>query len=148
MAPYKAGADLEFWARIAVAFPVARSAKVTSIYFRGTGGAMEQIAADSARPAEAIATLVDVSPSVAFLSRRAETHPGQWRNDSLRRYVNSRVVSGVRAALHRGDVNQARCFVRLLLKPALAKERAIAMALKLPGPVITLLVALYRATKT
>lgn len=146
--PFKAGADLEYWARIAVAFPVARSSKVTAIYFRGTGGAMEQIAAGPVRSVEPVMTLADVSPSVAFLCCRAENHPDQWRNDSLRRYANSRIVSGIRAALHSGDVNQARCFARLLIKPTSAMERAIAVVVNLPDAAITLLVALYRATKT
>ena len=50
--PFKAGADLDCWARLAVRYLLALSDRVTSAYVRGTGGAMEQLWREQSRASD------------------------------------------------------------------------------------------------
>ena len=106
---YRMGEDLEFWARVALDYPVAVSTAETAIYFRGTGGVMESSAVDMrSRKRETPSNLSDISPSVKMLDKWLSFDTGlkfEIRNpkSKLRRsvmvYINSRLDGSIRGAL-------------------------------------------------
>lgn len=71
------GEDLEFWARVALDYPVAVSTAETAIYFRGTGGVMESSAVDmESKKREIPSSLSDISPSVKMLDKWLSSDAG------------------------------------------------------------------------
>lgn len=140
-ANFRAGEDLEYWARIALSDPVAISDRVTSIYVRGTGGVMEQLEAQRIEmPFARYARLEDISPSVAMLCRVAADEAKFVTNTSIRTYINSRVLSCVRGSLLDEDVQLARHFARLLVAPLNLEAWLMRAMLRLPS--LPLLVAM------
>lgn len=110
---FKAGADLEYWARVALKYPVAISDKITCCYFRDTGGVMQSLAAK--KSSSPILSLADVSPSVNMLIEASKTDASILENKSIRRYINSRLFNGVKASLFKSEYFNAKCFSRLAL---------------------------------
>ena len=79
----KAGADLEYWARIALNYPVAVSRMVTCTYFRDTSGVMQQISkVQLNHRSKPLLYLREISPSLAMLCGRADFYPDLCRNSS------------------------------------------------------------------
>lgn len=145
----QAGEDLEYWARVALLFPVVVSERVTSLYFRDTDGVMRQLELiqnprDMDNPP--VSTLRDVSPSIAMLCDRAEKDPSLWSNSSIRAYVNGR-LSGIPGAIYRGDLVAARCAMRLMLPPLNIKQKFYHYVLKMPDWVLHLVASSYRTLK-
>ena len=127
----RAGADLEYWTRVALQFPVAVSDRTTSVYFRGTGGVTETIAAE-AKPLRPVATLADLSPSLATLCAAAEREPAILRRPGIRAYINARIMSGIRGSLVRNDVLRARSLARLMVQPLSLRDTLAVAALHVP----------------
>jgi len=113
---YKAGEDLEYWARIAMKYPVAVSDRLTSLYFRDTGGVMQQIHSEHNK-VTSISSIRDFSPSLATICEAAEKNPDIWKNYSIKTYVNSRIKNAIKGALYRGDFVAARGSAHLFLRP-------------------------------
>jgi glycosyltransferase involved in cell wall biosynthesis len=103
---FRAGEDLECWAKLALNHPVAVSDRITSCYFRGTGGAMEQL--HKARTRDLPRGLEDISPSVKLLTRALRDGSYKARTASIEAYINSRLVSGVKGALYLREIGLAR----------------------------------------
>jgi glycosyltransferase involved in cell wall biosynthesis len=76
------GEDTEYWARIAFAFPVAVSRRITSVYVHGTGGITDS---GRARWAGELTCARDISPAIALAIDR---HPS-IDSPALRRGVES-----------------------------------------------------------
>jgi glycosyltransferase involved in cell wall biosynthesis len=116
---YKAGGDLDCWARLALLYPAALSDRVTSAYVRGTGGVMEQLqqTQSDARVAVTALRLEDISPSVASLCRAIEVDPAIGRRRGVHAYLNARAFSCVYGALGRGDVPAAASYLKLITYP-------------------------------
>lgn len=129
----KSGPDLEYWARIALDFPVYVSNRVTSVYFRDTNGNMEQIAKDRSIRKAPPTKLREISPSIAMLCDRAEKTMNLWNDSSIRAYVNSRLMSGMKISLHRGDLEFARGIAMLTMPPLSLKLQIYKWILKLPN---------------
>ena len=145
---FKAGADLECWARIALFYPVAISDRVTSIYFRGTGGVMEQLQGGRRPPLSPSIRLSEISPSVSLLCAVMEREPSRRSDPSIRAYVNSRVLNGLRGVLFNRDVAGARRLAELFtppLEPRFALARAAA---RLPEPILLLALDSFQTCKS
>lgn len=143
----RSGPDLEYWARIALRYPVVLSSRVTSIYFRDTNGNMEQIAKERGRSVKPVTELRDLSPSVRMLCEVAEREPARWQDPGIRAYLNSRIHNGIKGALYRGDLDAARQYAKLHLEPLPLKWRAVRLLLSLPDAAINSLLAAYRGTR-
>lgn len=141
----KAGADLEYWARVALAYPVAVSNRVTCAYFRDTGGVMHQIAARPiAQQPQTIQSLSEISPSVAMLCDRAEANTFLWKNASIRAYVNGRLGSCIKSAIYHGDTSSARMFLSFILPPLTLRQRCYSLVTYIPKDVVLGMVSIYR----
>lgn len=143
----RAGEDLEYWARIALHYPVAISSKATSFYFRGTGGVMEQIAAQPVKHLPPLKSLRELSPSVAMICDQAENDPTLWRNASICTYVNSRIFSGIKGALYRGDIAGAKQLKRFLLPQGDYIHYIYHLLLALPDKIIKLSIFIFMSVK-
>jgi glycosyltransferase involved in cell wall biosynthesis len=144
----RAGADLEFWARVALHYPVAVSNKTTSVYFRDTGGVMAQMGDLRRRnPARTIENLSQLSSSVATVMAHAQTDPSILQSPSVVAYINSRIESGIKGALFHGDTDNARRLSKMLLRPASLKVRLYARATYLPSNLVRLLLLIHRRVK-
>jgi len=113
-------------------FPVTISDRVTSVYFRGTDGNMEQLARVRQKDSPALASLREASPSLAMLCNQAEENPQLWKNPSIRAYVNGRLENGMRGALYRGEVAHARKIVTFMMRPLTLKQRFYLIGLYFP----------------
>lgn len=143
-----AGEDLEYWARVALHLPVAVSSKTTSVYFRGTGGVMAQLdAAHRRAPPAPIEHLSQLSSSVAMLLAHAHSDPSILQRPSVVAYINSRIESGMKGALFRGDMDNARRLGNMLIHPASRKARLLAKAAFLPPLFVRRLLPVYRRMK-
>lgn len=108
----KMGEDLEYWARIALSYPIAISEKVTSYYSRGTGGTTESFARNKFRK---IKSLNDISPPITLLIERASNDPSILENPIIKAYINSIILSGVKARLYAEDILAAKNLSRLVI---------------------------------
>lgn len=139
---YKAGADLEYWARIALYYSVALSTRITIIYFRNTGGVMEQIEKKKKRSVD---KLHDLSPSVGMLcdATTAKIKMNEKQKRSIRLYINSRVFNSIRGALYQGDIKRAQKYRKFYLSPVPLIGGAINLLLLLPPILINAMLFIY-----
>ncbi|QVL44152.1 MAG: glycosyltransferase family 2 protein [Alcanivorax sp.] len=115
---YRYGEDLEFWARVALEYPVAKSDRPTVVYYRGNGGAMETLTKTASSEVPPPTSLADVSPSVAMLSTRLDDLPYQSElRMSVIGYINARLVQGMRGSFIRGDMPRMKALRALCLLP-------------------------------
>lgn len=146
---FKAGEDLEYWARIAIAHPVAISARVTCAYFRDTGGVMHELHQKASYiQIQPIRNLRDISPSVAMLCDHAENNPNLWKNPSIGAYVNSRLENGIRGALFHNEIGIARDFSKLMMQPKTWRQFAYRSATRLPKGFLSVLLFAYRFARS
>lgn len=142
--PHKAGADLEYWARLALEFPVAISDQVTSVYFRGTGGVMEQIASRPVRrrpPSQQI-RLADLSPSLGLLTEALTDSRHATRRASIEAYINSRLFNAIRAALLHREIASARTMAGLAIGRVPSKILATRLILRFPDDAVRIVLEL------
>ena len=137
------GEDLEYWARIALDFPVAVSSRATSVYYRGTEGIMEQLATRD-HNIRKFSSLEDVAPAICTLCERNDREPGLLQRPSISRYINAQIMTAIRGSLYRGDIDSARSLSRLSPAPTL-RLRLMLLLLTLPRPLISVLANSYRA---
>lgn len=115
---YPAGQDLEMWARVSLCYPCAVSTKCTAVYFQGTGGVMDSLAAKTLRPFTRPGSLFELSPSVAMLSGKLtsiDSHSALYA--SVLVYIDGRLESAVRAAFVRGEIARMKHLRRLYVSP-------------------------------
>lgn len=128
--PFKVGADLECWARVALHNPVAVSNQRTAIYFRGTGGVMDKLSPVAEdRP---IARLEDLSPSVAMLAKAIEKSDYSVPLSSLETYINGRLFATILGALRFQRLRQARSAMALTIGITDFRLAAVRIILFLP----------------
>lgn len=143
-----AGEDLEYWARVALHHAVAVSTKTTSVYFRDTGGVMaQQDAANRRKPTAPIKHLSQLSSSVATVLAHAQTDPSILKRPSVVAYINSRIESGMKGALFRGDMENARRLASMLIHPASRNALLYAKAASLPAFLVQWLLLIYSRMK-
>jgi len=132
---YKMGCDLEFWARVALEYPVSIIDELTSVYFRGTGGVMESQDNEPTLESRRLpASLGEISPSVSMLSQRLnDLHLEGECRESVVEYINSRLVQAMRGALFQGDIARVKALRALCLSPLVgAQQRAWCTLARLP----------------
>jgi glycosyltransferase involved in cell wall biosynthesis len=113
---HKAGEDLEYWARVALNYPVAVSDHVTSLYYRDTGGIMQQIHSEHSHKVNSISSVRDFSASLATICEEAEKNPDIWKNYSIKTYLNSRIQNAIKGALYRNAPNTAKHYAGFMIK--------------------------------
>lgn len=101
----KMGEDLEYWAKIALDYPVAISEKVTSYYCKGTTGATESKDYKSFKKLE---SLSEASPCIRLLVSRADSDPTILKNPSIIAYINNRLLSSVKGWLYSENILAAK----------------------------------------
>lgn len=142
----KMGADLEYWARVALSYPVAISDKITCYYFRGAGGVMES-ESDAARKKPDIKSLKDLSPSVNMLVERATENPAILKRNSIKKYINSRLFNGVKGSVFNKDIKRAKKLSNLSL-PQLDKIAVFLFVFNLtPEPILKNIFKIYSSIK-
>ena len=126
------GEDAEFFVRIALRWPVARSTRATVVYLTGTGGIIDQRRA--ARVGKPPASLADLSPAVA---RLLDACP-EIGSAELRRHADAYVDRYLRwqleEAVHAGDVRSVRALTRLAPRRRPAGDRLLSAPAVLPAP--------------
>ena len=138
---HRYGEDLEYWARVALEYPVAKSDRPTVVYYRGNGGAMEVLAKTATSEVPPPTSLADVSPSVAMLSSRLDELSRQSElHRSVIGYINARLIQGMRGALIRGDVHGIKALRRLSLVPPVGwQQRGWLLLTGLPSVVLSVI---------
>tara|TARA_B100001079_G_C16388225_1_gene505487 strand:- start:835 stop:1827 length:993 start_codon:yes stop_codon:yes gene_type:complete len=130
------GPDLEYWARIALDFPVAMSERNTAIYFRGNGGNMERLASartNTSKDVEPpIQELSDVSPALAMLASRAAHDKNLFKRADIREYINSRLDQGIRIQLVRGNGKKAKEVAALKFPATSVRSFGLNLITRLP----------------
>lgn len=147
----RSGPDLEYWARVALHYPVFLSSMVTSIYYRGNMGNMgnmEQLARDRGQTQKPIRELSDVSPSLAMLAQFAEKDPSILRREDIRLYINGRLRSGMRGSIRQSNPSRAREYRRLMISPIDAHTWFWSTCSHLPGYVLRFLNSVYSYRKS
>lgn len=139
---FRAGADLEFWARVALNYPVVLSDRITSIYFRGTGGVMEEMARAPKKSVLPLG-LEDISPSVKLLARALRDGDYEAPKESIEAYINSRLVATVKGAFYHRDIERARTVVKFAIGRVPVDLRLLKHFLTLPDPAILCAIDAY-----
>lgn len=143
----KMGEDLEYWAKIALSYPVAISDKVTSYYFRGTGGIMESTIVKQKLEVPTLLSLKDISPSVKMLVEKSIQDPSVLKKKCVKKYINSRLFNGVKGSVFNEDIVRAKRFSSLSL-PQLDKTFLFLFAFNLtPEPVLKNFFKAYSSIK-
>jgi hypothetical protein len=147
---FRAGADLDCWARLALKGFAALSDRVTSIYVRGNGGTMQQLQDTrpiTKAPVVAVPRLLDISPSVASLCRAIEMAPELAAHRSVHLYLNARVYACVYGALYDANVAAARRYAKLLTPPYGREIAVVRTVLGLPAGWLAATLKLIRRIK-
>lgn len=146
---FRAGADLDCWARLALRRPCALSDRMTCLYVRGTGGVMENFAPPQrVSQGQSLAPpLRDISASVGSLCRAIDADPTLALRPGIHAYLNSRVYSCIYGRLYRNDVGAAIAYASLLRPPYSLKISAMRALLSLPEAWIYFVLSLRRRAK-
>lgn len=143
-ADYKMGEDLEYWARIALEYPVSISNKITSYYVRGTGGVTEQEVQKKCRKIE---SLNEVSPSIKFIVEKAKVDPTILKNPSIVSYINSRLFNGAKVWIYRENISAAKSLSKLALPQKDSKYFVLYFVTKAPKSVLKTAIKTYKLLK-
>lgn len=140
---YKRGEDLEYWVRIALNYPTAISDKVTAYYRKDTGGISDSVTLGRDYYRE-LKSLASISPSIELLVNKSKEDPAIFKNPSIKKYVNSRLLSGVRIWLAEDNIDMAKQLARFSI-PNFSKEFIIFLGTRaLPEPAIRKAVVTYK----
>lgn len=126
------GEDSEYWARIALDFPVAVSDRVTAIYVRGTGGMMDS--SKNRWAASALASPADICPSVGLVVDRYPRLESASLRRATRLYVRRHFDWALRTSARAGDFKTIRRIARIYWGRPTAKHAALIAVAHLPRP--------------
>lgn len=133
----RTGADLEYWIKVALRYPVAVSHRVTCIYYRDTGGVMQQVNVNKPRATyKPVLSMREFSTPLDVLCIAAEEDPTIWDSPSIRNYVNSTLILGIKGSLFRGDTSNAKNISRMLLRPITIKQQVLKLLLLTPSAIL------------
>jgi hypothetical protein len=105
------GQDTEYWARVALEWPAARSTRVTSIYVHGTGGICD--AAGTRWKGKELNRLEQLSPSVALVMRRRETVSSTDMARAIDRFIDKQIDWCLRGSIAHHDFATLRALRRV-----------------------------------
>lgn len=139
------GQDIDCWSRMALIAPVAVSNRQTAYYARDTGGVMATWA--RFRNRENIVRLDQFGGAVQCLGDALASGRHEERRASIERYIDARILSGVRKCITLGDPANARQRLRFVHRKGIDYWRYRLLAV-LPGGAVSRTVAslkrLYR----
>jgi glycosyltransferase involved in cell wall biosynthesis len=141
----RTGQDTEFWARIALDCPVAVSSRVTSVYYRGTGGVIESL--KKGRADKAIDSLHDVAPVLAMLCERSDDNPELFDSANIRAFVNNRLTVGIKGTLYNANYARAKKLGSLMVTPVDTRAFLWRLASVLPESLMKSVVVSYKHVK-
>lgn len=133
---FPTGQDSEYWARIALRFPVARSTRTTAVYMRGTGGISDRVGTRWLR--SELRTLADLSPAVALVMQHYDDAP---QRDDFDRFIERTMVNCLRASVAAGDLRTLRALRRIAGGRLPLADRLLLAIAWLPAPIAR---AVYR----
>ena len=133
---FRAGTDLEYWARVALKYSVAKSNRITCCYYRNTGGVMEELSRISHPTEHMIQRLNDLSPSVSYLLSVAKKQPNILKRHDVVTYINSRLYSAMRQSLYAKHIEEISMLYALCLKPSSLNMHLLGSAAKLHPAVL------------
>ena len=141
---YKMGEDLEYWARIGLNYPVAISTKVTSYYFRGTGGVTENHNHNSYKR---LNSLADVSPSINLIIEKSKKDSSILKNPNIVSYINSRLLTGTKGWLFNENIEAAKNLSKLAIPQKDYKYLTLSFIAKAPKNVIKVIIKSYKSLR-
>lgn len=139
----KVGEDLEYWARVALHYPVAVSNVISCVYYRDTRGVMHDLSKVCLMHKTEAIDLRSLSPSVAMICNYAEKDPSLWERHSIKAYINGRLESALRAGLYKGDICWARSLTKLMYSPVSPRQRLYKIIVFLPSFFLRVCVGTY-----
>lgn len=140
----KAGEDIEYWVKVALLFPVAISARFTCLYFRDTGGVIQQLVETGRdQPEPQPSSLRDFSAGVGAILAKADQDPDLLKRQDIRAYINGMLMYAIRGSLYNGYYRNARHYAGMLIRPLHANELAFRMLARLPEVVLQAIRAVY-----
>lgn len=143
---YKNGEDLEYWVRTALNYPTAVSDKITAYYRRNTGGITDSVTLGRDYYIE-LKSLASISPSIELLVNKSKENPAIFKRPSIKRYVNSRLLSGVKVWLAEDNIKMAKQLARFSI-PSCNKQYSVLLGIKaVPEPAIRKAVAYWKSKK-
>lgn len=141
---YKMGEDLEYWARIGLNYPVAISTKVTSYYFRGTGGVTENQKHNSYRR---LNSLEGISPSINLIIEKSKQDPLILKQPNIVCYINSRLLDGVKTWLYCENIAAAKNLSKLALPQKDTQYLTLYFVTRIPKKVLKTVIKSYKFLK-
>lgn len=138
------GPDRETWVRLALAWPVAMSSRVTAVYARAAGSDTQRI--HNRRRGRPFTSCAELSSSVATLLDRYQGADAALRADIdayIMRYIDYRL----REAAAARDIVVMRSIARLYRAPPPREHRALLAITRLPAPAAALACRLGFAVK-
>lgn len=106
---FPTGQDSEYWARIAMRFPVARSTRTTAVYMRGTGGISDRVG--TRWLGRELRSLSDLSPAVALVMQHYDADTA--RRADFDRFIERTIVNCLRASIAARDLRTLRALPRI-----------------------------------
>lgn len=128
----KLGEDREYWARIALSYPVAASSRVTSYYRRDVGGAMA--GASRRWLGRSLQCAGDIAPAAAVAEGAVANEAYAAMSDSLKRFVDQYVRYCLHASIAIGDIATIRQLPGLYHIGPRADDRIWLQIARLPLP--------------
>lgn len=145
---HKRGEDLEYWARVALHYPVAISSRVTSFYYRDTQGVMSEPADKVITKQPLIRQLSDISPSVKLVYEFLQQQDSDLVSRvSLVAYINSRLDSLIIQNLYAKNLNGLHALKSLYLKPLERRSILLTALISMPTVTLGVLIDCYRLTQ-
>lgn len=143
---YKNGEDLEYWVRTALNYPTAVSDKITAYYRRNTGGITDSVTLGRDYYRE-LKSLASISPSIELLVNKSKENPAILKHPSIKRYINSRLLTNVKVRLDEDNIKMAKQLARFSI-PSCNKQYSVLLGIRaVPGPAIRKAVAYWKSKK-
>lgn len=142
--PLPGNEDVELWARLALAGPIAVSERKTVYYRLATGGITERGMGGRAQPPRPMRR-EEMSSTIPTLTRLLPTVSDKRLRKDVRAYMDSRVGLALVEAVLSGDFDYARHVRTLYESKPTGKARIAHMLARLPGPMARAAVAGGRA---
>jgi glycosyltransferase involved in cell wall biosynthesis len=141
-ASFRRGADLEYWARMALVAPVAKSSRITAYYFRH--GESIMALADRERSVAAVPpSLAELWPSVEYLERVKHAPENASGLPGIERYERHAAYLSMKGQLLRGEVGHARHLARTLPGRRVDRAAIVGLLSYLPAPPLSLALRIW-----
>lgn len=134
---WRPGQDIEMWVRIALEYPVAVSSRVTSVYFRGTGGVIESLQGNAHD--DPVKDLSSLSPALVPVLSRISGDFLNIEDKSIRNNINGRLVQGIKVSFVQGKPKRLKSFSSLKVEPASLSDSLWFAFARLPEGLIDML---------